>query len=102
MPALSSRPAVREEPNDGDLVQRDQRLQIDLQNAQNSYNRHEITKDQFSAKLTELHDSEARLFRQVRAHHFSDMTAGSYFYRGRLKFPSPIDQARDRLKQSAP
>jgi hypothetical protein len=44
------------------------------------------------AVLVELREEESRLFADVRAHRFSDITESNYWHRGRLKFPSEIEQ----------
>jgi hypothetical protein len=49
------------------------------------------------ATLRLLHDEEVRLFAQVRAHWFVEITESNYWHRGRLKFPSRIAQLMERL-----
>jgi hypothetical protein len=51
------------------------------------------------ARLRQLRAEETRLFAEVRAHRFADLTESNYWHRGRLKFPGriePILEANDR------
>lgn len=43
---------------------------------------------------------EEQLYAEARAHHFEDITEGTYWQRSRLKFPSSIDQEHDALHPS--
>lgn len=44
------------------------------------------------ARLRQMRAEEARLFAEVRAHRFEDLTESNYWHRGRLKFPGAIEQ----------
>jgi len=44
------------------------------------------------ANLRELRREELWLVADVRAHTFTDITESNYWHRGRLKFPSEIEQ----------
>ena len=44
------------------------------------------------APLQELRAEEIRLFAEVRAHRFADVTESNYWHRGRLKFPGRVEQ----------
>ena len=48
------------------------------------------------ARLRQLRDEEIRLFAEVRAHRFADLTESNYWHRGRLKFPGAIEQLLER------
>jgi hypothetical protein len=49
------------------------------------------------AQLQELRAEETRLFADVRAHRFTDLTESNYWHRGRLKFPGEIAQVLERV-----
>jgi hypothetical protein len=48
-------------------------------------------------RLRQLRAEEIRLFAEVRAHRFADLTESNYWHRGRLKFPGEIEQILERL-----
>lgn len=50
------------------------------------------------ARLRELRAEEVRLFDEVRAHRFADLTESSYWHRGRLKFPGEVQQVLERVE----
>jgi hypothetical protein len=52
------------------------------------------------ADLRKLRAEEIRLFDEVRAHRFSDITESKYWHRGRLKFPGEIQQTLERVESS--
>ena len=52
------------------------------------------------ADLRRLRAEEIRLFDEVRAHRFSDITESNYWHRGRLKFPGEIQQTLERVESS--
>ncbi len=99
---LLTAPACSHGPNDGELVQRDEKLLVEFQTTQTEYLRHQINRSQYLARLTKFHQQESAIFAAVRKHKFSDMTAGNYFYRGRMKFPSPITQEQKRIEYPRP
>ena len=83
--------------DDKTLVVRDQQLLQQFDALQQKWKQKRLTSAEYAAGLQSLQKQEAVLFRQVRQHHFQDMTAGNRFYRWRLKFPSPIKEAQTRL-----
>ncbi len=50
--------------------------------------------------LKNLRQRELDLFQQARAHTFTDITEHNYWHRGRLKFPSPIEQELQQRQRS--
>jgi hypothetical protein len=46
-----------------------------------------------------LRTRELALFAEVRAHEFSDIAEANYWHRGRLKFPSDLEQMLRRLAE---
>ena len=48
-------------------------------------------------QLRELRARELTLFSDVRSHEFSDLTESNYWHRGRLKFPSEMQQLLARV-----
>ena len=48
------------------------------------------------AQLQQMRAMEEALFEEVRAHEFSDINESNYWHRGRLKFPSAIEQELSR------
>ena len=49
------------------------------------------------ATLRRLREEELLLVADVRAHQFTDITESNYWHRGRLKFPSEIEQLLQRV-----
>jgi enterochelin esterase-like enzyme len=49
--------------------------------------------------LRQLRQDELQLFADVRAHAFTDLTESNYWHRGRLKFPSEIEQLLRRVER---
>jgi hypothetical protein len=70
------------------------------------FHRDEMPEDSFRAGLEVLRSWELKLFDDVRHCNFEqDMTKSYYWNLGRLKFPSPIQQAIekfDRTRTAAP
>ena len=50
------------------------------------------------ATLRQLRQDELQLFADVRAHAFTDLTESNYWHRGRLKFPSELEQLLRRVE----
>jgi hypothetical protein len=50
------------------------------------------------AQLQQMRAMEEALFEEVRAHEFTDINESNYWHRGRLKFPSDIQQELDRAE----
>jgi hypothetical protein len=48
--------------------------------------------------LRDLRAREHKLFSDVRAHEFSDLAESNYWHRGRLKFPSEMQQLLERVR----
>ncbi len=64
------------------------------------FHRDEMPEDSFRVGLVVLRSWELQLFVDVRHCNFArDQTRSFYWYRGRLKFPSPIQQEMEKLKQ---
>ncbi len=89
-------------PNDGELVQQDQKLLVEFQTTQNEFLKHQISRSEYISRLQQFDSRQQATFDQVRKHKFSDMTAASYFFGDRMKFPSPITQEEKRMKGQLP
>jgi len=76
---------------------RDREILQSLQEARADYDEGRVPRATYEVQLGALEAEEARLLEEVRAHTFKDMTEYNYWYRSRLKFPSPIAQARRAL-----
>jgi hypothetical protein len=84
---------------DQSLVADDHKLMADFGRLQDRYKRHEITPKQYSETLSAMHQREEVIFGRARSHQFTDMQAANYFFRERLKSPSPIGQAQRRFAE---
>lgn len=54
------------------------------------------------AVLELLREEEVEIYRQAAAHPFKDITESNHWHRGRLKFPSMLEQELQRLRASKP
>ena len=67
------------------------------------FHRDEMSEDSFRVGLGVLHSWELQLFADVRQCNFDrDQTRSYYWYRGRLKFPSPIQQEIEKFNRASP
>ncbi len=71
-----------------------------LANAKASVSSGRIPQAGYPAIVEWLYEMQSRLYDEVRAHAFTDITEVTYWQRSRLKFPSAIDQEREALKAS--
>ena len=77
---------------DQSLMADDKQILADFETLQQRFNGNEISRNQFKSGLEKLQGREGKIFDEARHHKFSDRQAANYFYRMRLKFPSPISE----------
>jgi hypothetical protein len=58
-----------------------------------------LPREAYAPLVEWLYEQQGKLYDEVRAHRFTDITEVTYWQRSRLKFPSVIDQERDALSQ---
>ncbi len=86
----------------GNLRQKDEKLTDRFNSFQAKYEAQTWDREKYLDKLLALREKELQLFEQVRNCEFEDKTEHNYWYRARLKFPSQIEMAIDRLQLDAP
>lgn len=101
-----ARPGPRREPaapgdaaGDRAYRARDERLQARLADASARCAGRWAADAVCLATLRQLRQDELQLFADVRAHAFTDLTESNYWHRGRLKFPSEIEQLLRRVER---
>ncbi len=68
-----------------------------LRSAQDARQQGTLPASAYLSTVDWLFSQEQRLYTEARAHHFEEITEGTYWQRSRLKFPSSIDQEHDAL-----
>jgi hypothetical protein len=84
---------------DQTLVAEDHKLLADFNRLEQQYKDHELSPQRYSETLSALHQREEVIFARARSHKFTDMQAANYFFRERLKSPSPISEAQRRFAE---
>lgn len=79
------------------LRPRAEQIDADYQNLSRRYRKGKLEGRQYERRLKKLRKKEEKIHRQARACSFTDKGEYNYWYRGRLKFPSLIQQELDRL-----
>jgi septal ring factor EnvC (AmiA/AmiB activator) len=79
------------------LRPRAEQIDADYQNLRQRYREGELKGRKYERRLKKLRKKEEKIHRQVRACSFTDKGEHNYWYRGRLKFPSLIQQEIARL-----
>jgi hypothetical protein len=69
-----------------------------LRSARTALEEKKLNRPAYAAIVEWLSAMQGRLYDEARAHHFTDITEGTYWQRSRLKFPSIIDEAKAELK----
>ena len=61
----------------------------------------DLPPDQFEEQLLAMRQRELNLFEQAKACNFTDPVERNYWYRGRMKFPSQLEQALSSLSSQS-
>jgi hypothetical protein len=84
----------------GDAVfrARDRALLSALQDSRAAFEEGRLARREYEQLLSAAEADEVALFDEVRRHTFTNAAERDYWYRSRLKFPSPVSAARKALE----
>lgn len=84
----------------GDAVfrARDRALLSALQESRAAFEEGRLSRREYEQLLSTAEADERALFDEVRRHTFTNASERDYWYRSRLKFPSPVSAARKALE----
>lgn len=88
-------------PSESSFRERDNQLMAEYEKLHNDYQHGKVSREEYLRDLQELRERELQLFHDVKKHKFRDITEANYWYRGRLKFPSMIEQELRLLNESS-
>jgi hypothetical protein len=80
------------QPSDVSFRERDKQLLAEYDKLHSDYQQGAIGRKAYLKVLQELREHELKLFNDVKKHDFRNITESNYWHRGRLKFPSIIEQ----------
>ncbi len=81
------------------LQQRDRALLASFEAVRAQYQGGGLSQEGYQFQLERLREKEEALFEDVQDCQIEDQTEYNYWYRSRMKFPSQIQQALERLGQ---